>query len=116
MLAAMFQQICLDCAPEIKRAKRVAANKLDQGPQRGKNLQAKTVKRADAYEIWTTSRYDRYQEDVTAWTWYVRKKWQVDDDRPYARWFCDVVTPHVPRGESGDVYVKDIKNQAWRVK
>jgi len=73
-----------------------------------KNLQAKTVSRADAYEVW--------QSPDGSWTWYVRKKWQADDDKPYARWFCDVVTPYVPDGESGDVYVAEIKKYAVRIK
>jgi hypothetical protein len=72
-----------------------------------KNTQAKTVDRAHAYEIW---------ESTDGWTWYVLKKWQADDDRPYARWFCDVVTPICPNGEMGDVYVSEIKGAARRVK
>ena len=71
-----------------------------------KNLQAKTVSRENAYEVWQAG----------SWTWYVRKKWQVDDNKPYARWFCDVVTPIMPEGETGDVYVKEIKEQAIRIK
>jgi len=71
-----------------------------------KNLCSKTVKRADAYEVWGTS----------TWTWYVLKKWQADDNKPYARWFCDVVTPICPDGEMGDVYVKDIKSNARRIR
>lgn len=72
-----------------------------------KNPCGKTVKRENAYEIWQTL-------DGT-WTWYVLKKWQIDDDKPRARWFCDVVTPICPNGELGDVYVADIKAQAVRV-
>lgn len=73
-----------------------------------KNTQAKTVSRENAYEIWQT--LDK------SWTWYIRKKWQVDDNKPFARWFCDVVTPIVPEGETGDVYVKEIKEVAKRIK
>lgn len=40
-----------------------------------KNLQAKTVSRENAYEVWTNG----------SWTWYVRKKWQIDDNKEYAR-------------------------------
>ena len=58
-----------------------------------KNLCAKTVKRANAYEVW-----------------------QADDNKPYARWFCDVVTPICPHGEMGDVYVQEIKSVAVRIK
>ncbi len=72
-----------------------------------KNLQGKMVNRANAYEIWQTP--DRL------WTWYVLKKWQADDDKPFARWFCDVVTPFTPDWEMGDVYVSDIKSQANKI-
>lgn len=70
-----------------------------------KNLCAKTVKRADAYEVWQAG----------SWTWYVLKKWQADDYKPGARWFCEVVTPICPDGELGDVYVQDIKAHAVRI-
>jgi len=71
-----------------------------------KNTCAKTVKRENAYEVWQAG----------TWTWYVLKKWQADDSKPFARWFCDVVTPWCPYGELGDVYVNDIKRQAVRIK
>ena len=73
-----------------------------------KNLQAKTVKRENAYEVWQTS--------DGSWTWYVLKKWQADDTQQYARWFCEVVTPFTPDGEMGDVYVNVVKAQATRIK
>jgi hypothetical protein len=72
------------------------------------NTQAKTVSREEAYEVWES--FDG------SWTWYVRKKWQIKDDKPYARWYCDVVTPMCPRGETGDVYVSDIKSNARRIR
>lgn len=37
-------------------------------------------------------------------------------EEPYARWFCDVVTPYCPNGELGDVYVSDVVNHAARVR
>ena len=73
---------------------------------RPKNACAKTVKRENAYEVWQAG----------DWTWYVLKKWQADDSKPFARWFCDVVTPICPNGEMGDVYVSDIKRSARRIK
>jgi hypothetical protein len=73
-----------------------------------KNLQSKTVSRENAYEVWQSFTGD--------WTWYVRKKWQAEDTKPFARWYCDVVTPIVPEGETGDVYVKDIQENARRIK
>ncbi len=71
-----------------------------------KNLCAKTVKPENAYEVWAEG----------GWTWLVLKKWQADDDKPYARWFCLVKSPFVPNGEMGDVYVSEIKRNATRVK
>jgi hypothetical protein len=73
-----------------------------------KNKQLKTVPREKAYEVWSTI--------DGSWTWYVRKKWQADDDQMYARWFCDVVSPFCPYGETGDVYVSEIKTHAIRIK
>ena len=73
-----------------------------------KNVCGKTRSRENAYEVW--SNLDR------SWTWYVLKKWQADDEKPYARWFCAVVSPFTPEGEMGDVYVSEIKSSARRVK
>jgi hypothetical protein len=47
-----------------------------------------------------------------SWTWEVLRKYQKDDDKMYARWFCRVKSPFVPNGELGDVYVSDIKQVA----
>lgn len=71
--------------------------------------QTKKVDRANAYEVWQTP--------DGSWTWYVLKKWQTDDDKPNARWFCDVTSPIVGEaGEIGDVYVSEIKEVARRIK
>lgn len=71
-----------------------------------KNECAKTRPDNDPYEIWQHG----------DWTWYVLKKWQANDDKPYARWFCKVVTPMTgPSGDLGDVYVSDIKSVATKV-
>lgn len=78
-----------------------------------KNLCGKTVKRAAAYEVWEAK--DANAPSGT-WTWYVLKKWQAEDNKPFARWFCEVVTPMCPHGEMGDVYVTDIKKNAVRIK
>jgi hypothetical protein len=72
-----------------------------------KNLCAKIRPVGTPYEVWQTA--------DGRWTWNVLKKWQADDDRPYARWFCNVVTPMMPRGEFGDVYVAEIQAQAHKV-
>jgi len=71
-----------------------------------KNVCGKTVKRDQAYEVWQAG----------DWTWYVLKKYQADDRKPYARWFCDVVTPMCPHGELGDVYAAEVMNAAVRIK
>jgi len=73
-----------------------------------KNLCAKTVKRENAYEVWECK--------AIGFVWHVLKKWQADDDKEYARWFCLVTSPVVPEGEYGDVYVQEIKSIAKRIK
>jgi hypothetical protein len=74
-----------------------------------KNPFLKERKIDNPYEIWKTS-------DGT-WEWRVLKKWQIDDDKPYARWFCAVKSPYTyGKFDMGDVYVKDIKENAFKVK
>lgn len=77
-----------------------------------KNLQGKTVKRENAYEVWQTR--------DGSWTWYVLKKYQnpeAEAKNQYAIWFCDVTSPMVgEEGEMGDVYVSEIKQHAIRIK
>lgn len=57
------------------------------------------------YEVW---------QSRDGWTWKVLKKWQGDDNKPGARWFCFVTSPFCPEGEYGDTYVRDIKSQATK--
>jgi len=71
-----------------------------------KNPYAKTRKVNDPYEIWTNG----------GWEWHVLKKWQIDDEKPYARWYCLVKSPFLPHGEVGDVYVSEVKRFATKVK
>lgn len=99
-VAAMFGQTCLDCNP-VRHSKATKA-----GVSKVKNLCGKTRPKSDPYEVW----------EGGGWRWEVLKKWQADDSKPYARWFCNVVTPMCPNGEMGDVYVADIKRHAVRVK
>ena len=73
-----------------------------------KNLCGKTRDKSTPYEIW--------QSPDGSWEWRVLKKWQGDDAKPYARWFCFVTSPFCPQGELGDVYVAEIKSQAIRTK
>lgn len=77
-----------------------------------KNLCAKTVKCETPYEVWATA--------DGSWEWRVLKKWQVDDNKLGARWFCCVHSPitreqMVHGGEMGDVYVHEIKAHASKV-
>lgn len=74
-----------------------------------KNLCAKTRPVSDPYEVWVAG----------DWTWSCLKKYQgpeAEAANPYARWFCQVVTPMTgPRGDLGDVYVVDVMRHARRV-
>lgn len=73
-----------------------------------KNPCAKMRDKNNPYEIWKTSN--------GTWEWRVLKKWQVDDNKPYARWFCAVKSPFTHGSyDLGDVYVKDIKSNAIKV-
>ncbi len=73
-----------------------------------KNLCLKERKVEEPYEIWRTP--------DGSWEWRVLKKWQLDDNKPYARWFCAVKSPFTYGSfEIGDVYVKDIKEHAVKV-
>jgi hypothetical protein len=75
-------------------------------PSRPKNLCAKTRPKDNPYEVYKNGH---------GWTWRILKKWQVDDKKPYARWFCFVTSPYCPSGEYGDVYVREITDNAVRV-
>ena len=66
-----------------------------------RNKQLKMRKKDDPYEVW--------QSLDGTWTWHVLKKWQLDDNKQYGRWFCNVVSPYTPHGELGDCYVTDVK-------
>lgn len=74
-------------------------------PNDMKNECAKMRKKNNPYEVWQAGN----------WLWYVLKKWQVNDDAPYARWLCFVVTPMCPDGEMGDVYASEIKRAAHKL-
>lgn len=71
-----------------------------------KNPCAKTRSKDNPYEVW---------ESRDGWQWRVLKKCQIDDNKPFARWFCLVTTPQLPEGELGDVYVSEVKRNARRV-
>lgn len=95
-----------------------------------KNECAKTRPITDPYEVWSTNKAHLIREQLGQdknpllliqrrqsgeWQWHVLKKWQADDSKPYARWFCKVYTDMTPEGEMGDVYVSEIKDNAVRV-
>ena len=71
----------------------------------------KEVKREEAYEVWATP-------DLS-WVWYVLRKYQSPTNEAknkYARWYCNVVSPMTSeRGETGDVYVSEIKSVAYKL-
>lgn len=71
-----------------------------------KNTQAKTRPIDKPYEIWVDG----------DWEWRVLKKWQVDDDKPFAKWFCGVKSPYTYGDYAlGDVYVSGIKEAAIKI-
>ena len=53
------------------------------------------------YEIWTSR--------DGSWEYRVLKKYQFDDNKPYARWSVAVKSPF-GSWEYGDSYVKDVKS------
>lgn len=76
-----------------------------------KNEAGKTVTKENAYEVWETP--------DGSWKWYVLKKYQAPDkeyENEFARWHCIVESPFTPNGERGDVYIRDIKSNAVRIK
>ncbi len=70
-----------------------------------KNLCLKTRPRNNPYETWVAG----------SWTWLVLKKYQADDRKAGARWFCFVTSPFCPDGELGDCYAADIMGEAVRI-
>ena len=55
------------------------------------------------YEIWASP--------DGSWEHRVLKKWQADDNKPFARWFVAVKSPFTfGSWEYGDSYVKDVKS------
>ena len=71
-----------------------------------KNTHLKERPIDDPYEIW----------ESLGWEWRVLKQWQLDDDKPFARWFCGVRSPYTYNEfVLGDVYVSEIKAMAIRI-
>ena len=95
VMANMFGVECQDCNPR----------KRSSVPKQ-KNLCLKRRPKENPYEVWKSR---------DGWTWNVLKKYQANDQKPYARWFCFVTSPFCPSGEYGDTYVSEIKSQATKV-
>lgn len=71
-----------------------------------KNECGKTRPFDNPYEVWVHN----------GWTWKVLKKYQADDHKPYARWFCQVHSPYTGlSGDLGDVYAEDVMKYATKV-
>lgn len=80
-----------------------------------KNTQLKTRTVDEPYEIWTGK--VNLGGDVLNFEWRVLKKWQIDDDKPFARWYCAVKSEATFGSyEYGDVYVNEIKQLGKRIK
>jgi hypothetical protein len=72
-----------------------------------KNTMGKMRPVNQPYEVWRNSQ---------GWEWKVLKKWQADDNKPGARWFCAVSSPYTHGGyDMGDVYASEVMNYAERV-
>jgi hypothetical protein len=74
-----------------------------------KNMCAKLRTINEPYEVWSTL--------DGQWEWHVLKKWQANDNKSNARWFCAVKSPFTFQSfEYGDVYVSEIKQGAIKIK
>jgi hypothetical protein len=84
------------------------AKRKKGGDEMAKTLSTlERLKRHEPLEVWATA-------DGT-WKWEVYKKYQKNDDQPYARWFCKVKSPFTD-GDLGDVYVAEIKKHAIKLR
>ncbi len=73
-----------------------------------KNPCWKTVTIEKAYEVWQTPDWSR--------EWNVLKKYQIDDQKPYARWFVAVKSPMTYwKYEMWDEYAENIMKVAVKV-
>jgi hypothetical protein len=73
-----------------------------------KNECLKTRPESNPYEVW--------KNESAGWTWKVLKKYQADDNKPHALWFCAVSSPYTfGESELGDVYASEVKANAVKV-
>jgi hypothetical protein len=81
-----------------------------------KNLRGKSIKVDFAGKSHRENAYEHYASFDGAWHWYVLKHYQSSEaeaKNAYARVFCDVVSPIVGKdGELGDVYLREVKQNA----
>lgn len=63
-----------------------------------KNTMLKTRKAYNPYEVYV------YGD----WKWKVLKKYQADDNKPFAIWLCAVTSPFIDYEEVGDTYAADV--------
>lgn len=74
-----------------------------------KNTQSKSRPLTQPYEIWTSPVFGGCE-------YRILKKWQIDDNKPYARWFVAAKSSATFGGwDMGDEYVKNIKNYGTKV-
>jgi hypothetical protein len=86
----------------------MAYKQSNQTKEKVKNLFSKERPVENPYEVWKTA--------DGSWEWRILKKWQTDDNKPYARWLCAVKSPMTYGGfDIGDVYVKSIKSSAMKI-
>ena len=72
-----------------------------------KNTMGKRRDIDNPYEVWANDQ---------GWTWKVLKKYQADDHKPYARWFCAVSSPYTHGGyDLGDVYAREVMDHAIKL-
>jgi len=80
------------------------------------NKCAKTRPVDNPYEIWEGSVMMTGGE-ILNFEWRVLKKYQIDDDKPFARWFCAVKSEATFGSyEYGDEYVDNIKKYGKKIK
>lgn len=69
----------------------------------------------DPYEIWKGR--VNIGGDILNFEWRVLKKWQVDDNKPYARWYVAAKSEATyGEWEYGDTYVNEIKGLGKKIK
>jgi hypothetical protein len=72
-----------------------------------KNTMLKTRSVDNPYEVYANEH---------GWEWRVLKKYQADDHKPYARWFCAVRSPYTfGSWDYGDVYAQEVLDNATKL-